>query len=157
MAKFTFDGIDSISFLSDDFMELTDGDKLSVIMPAAEFLKEQHSAKIRQVFHQRSGALARSIGIDVKSDDSGSYAHVWPKGKHPKSSTGKRFKRGKDGRRRASGKYSGSNAEIGYILEIGSPRITARHWMESANEESEEQLSDIQQNAWNDLMEKKGI
>ena len=157
MAKFTFDGIDSISFLSDEFMQLTDDDKLFVIMPAAEYLAEQHSLKIRQVFHQRSGDLARSIGIDVKSDDSGVFAHVWPKGKHPKSSTGKRFKKDKNGKRRASGKYSGSNAEIAYILEYGSLRIRPRHWMESANEESEEQIANIQQDAWNDLMEKKGL
>lgn len=157
MAKFTFDGIDSISFLSDEFMQLTDDDKLSVIMPAAELLKTRHQEKIRQVFKQRSGTLAKSIGIAVKSDDSGVYAYVSPEGKHPKSSTGKRFKKGKDGKRRSSGKYSGSNAEIGYILEYGSPRIRPRHWMETANEDAEGQIAEIQQEAWNDLMEKKGL
>ena len=157
MAKFSFDGIDSISFLSDEFMGLTDEDKLSVIMPAAEFLAEKHSAKIRQVFNQRSGALANSIGIDVRSGDSGAYAHVSPKGKHPKSSTGKRYKKGKDGKRRASGKYSGSNAEVAYVLEYGSPRVSPRHWMENANEEAADRIVDIQQDKWNELMEKKGL
>lgn len=157
MAKFTFDGIDSISFLSDEFMGLTDEEKLSVIMPAAEFLRDRHQEKIRQVFKQRSGTLAKSIKIQVKNDDSGSFAHIAPTGKHPKSSTGKRFKKDKDGKRRASGKYSGSNAEVAYILEYGSPRIRPRHWMETANEEAEAQIAEIQQAAWDDLMEKKGL
>ncbi len=157
MAKFTFDGIDSISFLSDEFMELTDEDKLSVIMPAAEFLKGMHQKKIRQVFKQRSGTLAKSISIDIKSDDSGVYAHISPKGKHPKSGTGRRMKKDKNGRRRSSGKYSGTNAEVAYILEYGSPRIFASHWMEYANDAAEEQIVAIQQEKWNELMEKKGL
>lgn len=157
MAKFSFDGIDSISFLSDEFMGLTDEDKLSVIMPAAEFLKDRHQEKIRQVFKQRSGDLAKSIRVSVKTDDSGSFAHIAPSGKHRSSSTGKRFKKDKDGKRRASGKYSGSNAEVAYILEYGSPRISPRHWMETANEEAENQIVAIQQEKWNELMEKKGL
>jgi hypothetical protein len=50
-----------------------------------------------------------------------------------------------------------SNMEVAYVLEYGSPRITPRHWMENANEEAADQIVDIQQEKWNELMEKKGL
>ena len=156
MAGFSFDGVDYLTASFEELSRLTDDDKLSIIMPAAELLAEKHSTKIQQVFEQRSGTLAKSIAITVKSDENGLYAHISPKGKHPKSSTGKRMKNTPKGRR-SSGKYSGSNAEVAYILEYGSPRIAPRHWMESANEEAEAELMEAEQNAWNDLLEKKGL
>lgn len=156
MAGFSFNGVDYLTASFEELSQLTDDDKLSVIMPAAELLAEKHSTKIRQVFKQRSGALAKSIAITAKSDENGVYAHIAPKGKHPKSSTGKRMKNTPKGRR-SSGKYSGSNAEVAYILEYGSPRIAPRHWMETANEEAEAELVEAEQKAWNDLLEKKGL
>lgn len=157
MASFSFNGVDYLSAIFEELSQISEDDKLSVIMPAAELLAEKHSDKIRQVFNQRSGDLARSIAVTVKSDDSGVYAHVAPKGKHRRSSTSKRYKKDKNGKRRQSGKYSGSNAEVAYILEYGSPRIAPRHWMETANEEAEAEIAEAEQNAWNDLMEKKGL
>lgn len=62
-----------------------------------------------------------------------------------------------NGKRRSSGHYYGTNAEIAYILEYGSPRISASHWMENANEGAEDELVDIQQKAWDDLVTKKGL
>lgn len=157
MAGFSFNGVDYLAASFEELSQLTDNDKLSIIMPAADLLAEKHSAKIRQVFTQRSGALAKSITVTAKSDENGVYAHVAPSGKHPKSSTGKRFKKDKNGKRRSSGKYSGSNAEVAYILEYGSPRIRPSHWMESANEEAEPAIVSAEQEAWNALLEKKGL
>lgn len=153
MAKFTFDEVDYISAQFDQAALLTDEDKLSVIMPAAELLKERHSAKIRQLFRQPTGTLADSISIIVKTDDDGSYAHITPKGKHPKENKGER-KRKKTGTKR---KYSGTNAEVAFVLEYGSVRIRARHWMESANEEAESEIAETQQQAFNEMLEKKGL
>ena len=156
MAGFSFNGVDYLTASFEELSQLTDDDKLSIIMPAAELLAEKHSAKIQQVFKQRSGALAKSIAVTAKSDELGVYAHIAPKGKHPKSSTGNRMKNTPKGRR-SSGKYSGSNAEVAYILEYGSPRIAPRHWMEAANEEAETEIMEAEQKAWNDLLEKKGL
>lgn len=157
MARFSFNGVDYLAASFEELAQLTNDDKLSVIMPAAELLAEKHSEKIRQVFKQRSGDLARSISVTAKSDENGVYAHIAPKGKHRRSSTSKRYKKDKNGKRRQAGKYSGSNAEVAYILEYGSPRIRPRHWMENANEEAEAEIAEAEQNAWNDLLEKKGL
>lgn len=159
MAGFKFDGID---YISAQFGEIgkgfTDAEKLSVLAPAAEFLKTAYTETLEFLFRVRTGVLSGSIAIDYKTSEDGASAYVAPKGKHPGSSTGKRMKKvaGTD-KRRASGKYSGTNMEIAYILEYGSPRISATHWMENANSEMEDELYARQANAWDELLAEKGL
>lgn len=153
MAKFSFNGMDELSASFEDMIQLSDEERMSVIMPGAEVVAEHQRGKIRSLFKQRTGALADSITIRQKSDDYGAYANIFLKGKHPGSGTGKRKR--KDGR--SNGKYSGTNAEVGYILEYGTPRIAATHWMETANEDAAAEVASAQQEAWNDLMKKKGL
>lgn len=152
MAKFSFNGMDELSASFEDMLRLSDEERMSVIMPGAEVAAERQCGKIRELFNQHTGALADSITIRQKSDDDGAYANIYLKGKHPGSSTGKR-----KGKRRSNGKYSGTNAEVGYALEYGTPRISATHWMENANEEAASEVTTAQQEAWNALMEKKGL
>lgn len=157
MAGFKFDGFDYLTASFETMASLSDDEKLSVITPAAELLAERHREAIRKTFVQRSGDLANSIQVEPRVLSDGVSAHVAPKGKHRSSSTGKRFKKDKGGKRRSSGKYSGSNAEVAYILNYGSPRIAATHWMEYANEKAEPEIAESEQNAWNELLERKGL
>ncbi len=152
MAQFSFNGLDEISASFEQLAKLSDEEKLSILRPAAKLLLERQREKIATLFRQVTGALAKSLTIDEHVDDDGVSASISPKGKHPGSSTGKR-----KGKRRSNGKYSGTNAEIAYILEYGSPRIAATHWMENANEEAEGDVIAAQQSAWNDLLERKGL
>lgn len=152
MAKFTFNGMDEISASFEQLANITDEDKMSVIMPAAKLLIDRQTQKLRTAFRQISGTLAGSLAISTRSDDDGVYAYISPTGKHPKSSTGRR-----KGKRRSNGHYSGTNAEVAYILEYGSPRIAATHWMETTNEEAADDVVAVQQAAWDDLIAKKGL
>ena len=152
MAKFSFNGMDEISASFEQIESLSDQDKMSVILRGAQLLLVRQREKITTVFKQVTGSLANSLTIEEKSDDSGVFAYIYPKGKHPGSSTGKRKKKG-----RSAGKYSGANAEVAYILEYGSPRIAATHWLENTNEESADELVDTMQAAWNDLLTEKGL
>ena len=152
MAKFSFNGMDEISASFEQLSRLTDDDKMSVIMPAAQLLLQRQKEKILSLFTQRTGDLANSLTIEKRSGEDGVFAYIFPKGKHRGSSTGKRR-----GKRRSNGKYSGTNAEVAYNLEYGSPRITATHWLENANEEAEDEVVSAQQAAWDDLLTKKGL
>lgn len=153
MAKFTFNGADELSASFEELAKLSDQDRMGIIMPAAQLLVERQKQKLLELFVQRSGALAESITIREKSDEDGAYAEIFMKGKHPGSGTGKRKR--KDGR--SNGKYSGTNAEVAYILNYGSPRIAATHWLENANDEAEEDVIATMQNAWNDILKSKGF
>lgn len=152
MARFSFNGMDEISASFDQIASLNDEDKMSVIMSGARILLDRQREKIRSLFTQRTGDLANSLTIEEKSGEDGPYAWIFPKGKHRGSGTGKR-----KGKRRSNGKYSGTNAEVAYVLEYGSPRISATHWMETANEEAEEEVVAAQQAAWGELLTEKGL
>ena len=153
MAKFSFNGLDEISASFEQLADVSDQDRLGVIMAGANVLVTRQKEKIVQMFQQRTGKLADSIKIKVKDDGDGSYAYISPEGKHPGSGTGRRKRRNG----RSNGKYSGTNAEVAYILNYGSPRISATHWLENANEEAEEEIISAQQAAWDELITKKGL
>ena len=152
MAGFHFDGIDTLTDGLDKLGQLSEEEKFDILRPAAELLVEKQKKTIRSLFRQVSGALADSIVFNLRAEGEGAVAHIFLKGKHPKSSTGKRFKHG-----RSAGKYSGTNAEVGYILEHGSPRIQATHWMENTNDEAEDDVIAAEQEAWDNIVTKKGL
>ena len=152
MAKFSFNGMDELSASFEQLAQLSDEERMSVIMPGAKLLLERQREKIRSLFHQWTGALADSLHISEKSDDDGAYAYIQLKGKHPINRTGERNKDGK-----APEPIPSTTAAIGYILEYGSPRIAATHWMEQANEDAVDDVVAAQQEAWNELLTKKGL
>lgn len=153
MAKFSFNGLDEISASFEQLANLSDQDRLGVIMAGANVLVTRQKEKIEQMFQQRTGILANSIKIKVKDDGDGSYAYISPEGKHPGSGTGRRKRRNG----RSNGKYSGTNAEVAYILNYGSPRISATHWLEDANDEAESEMMNSMQAAWDDVLDTKGL
>lgn len=150
MASFKFNGVDYLSAKFEQLAKLSDDDKKSIIMPAAEFLQQRHIEAIKSTFIQHTGALAASIKIAFKSDDNGVYAHVAPTGNHPRSTMGKRNHKG-------SKQKAAKNSEIAYVLEHGSPRIKAYHWMEKANDGAAEEMQRIQQDAFDRLLAEKGL
>ena len=152
MAKFSFNGLDEISASLEQLFKLTDEDKVSILMPSAQLLLQRQKEKIAKLFKRRTGDLEASLSISQQNSDLGPSLFIAPEGKHRGSSTGKR-----KGKRRSNGKYSGTNAEVAYILEYGSPRIAATHWMENANEEAADEVTASQQDAWNELVTKKGL
>lgn len=153
MAKFSFNGMDEIAASFERLASISDEDKIGVIMPAAQLLMERQKTKIVEFFQQRTGNLHDSIKIEIKNDGDGSYAYITPKGKHAGSGTGKRKRRNG----RSNGRYSGTNAEVAYILNYGSPRIAATHWLEKANEEAEDEVMETMQAAWNDVIDTKEL
>ena len=150
MAKFSFNGMDQIAASIEQMAQLTEEEKLSIIMPSAQLLLQRQKEKITQVFRRRTGDLEKSLTLEP--DAPNSKIVLFFKGKHRGSSTGKR-----KGKRGSNGKYSGTNAEVAYILNYGSPRIRATHWLDNANEEAEEEVIASQREAWSALLEEKGL
>lgn len=156
MAKFSFNGFDEISASFEEISKLTDDELYSVIQPAAEMLKEFFVMTIRGKFQQHTGALAEGVQIERKTKNGTVRAWVGLKGSHPGSSRGKRKRNAQGG---GGGHYSGSNAEVGFIQEHGSQRITPRYWMQSTNEDENTSAAIIgaMQEAWDALLASKGL
>lgn len=160
MAKFSFNGVDYISARFEELAKLSDEDKLSIIRPAATLLLEKQRDKLVSLFRQRTGSLAASLTIEERTDDNGVFALIFPKGKHPRPKPQKRVKDGKEKKAKdgkPARKYYGTNAEVAYILEYGSPRIRASHWMETANEEASDEVVAAEETAWDELLTRKGL
>ena len=152
MAKFYFNGADTIAASFQDLANLTPEDTLNILRPAAQLLMEAQKAKEKSTFTQRSGSLYNSIKLEERIGETGAAIRVHIVGKHPNAYTGRRMKDG-----RPSGRYSGSNAEVAYILEQGSPRISPRYWIETTNEENEEAVNAAMGEAWDAYLTEKGL
>ena len=157
MARFSFNGLDELSASLEQLAQLSDDEKVSILMPSAQLLLQRQKEMIAHLFKRRTGDLEASLSISKQNSDLGPSLYIAPTGKHRGSSTGKRHKRRPDGTIIPSGEYSGTNAEVAYILEYGSPRIAATHWLENANEEAEAEVMEAQQAAWDELVTKKGL
>lgn len=157
MASFRFNGMDAIEHGFEQLLTMSDDEKLFILMPAAEFVLERQTNAIKSAYSVISGALSKSLKISKKSGKDGIYLQIAPHGKHPGSSTGKRKKKNRYGKAVSSGSYSGTNAEVLYILEHGSPRIQASHIIEITNEQAEPDVLLIEADRWDSLLKSKGL
>lgn len=153
MAKLNYHVDASFSQLA----ELTDDEKWQIIEPAAELARAAYAAAADAVFKRHTGALAESPTVERKTNKHGVFARIGLKGKHPNSSTGIRYKKDRNGKRRKSGNYSGTNAEVGYFLNYGTPRIKATHWFDNASDKVEAEVQQKLEDGWNAYLDSKGV
>ena len=171
MAKFGYEFGSSASNFSASaslFSELTSEELLDALRPAAETLKSKYISVIRQKFSGGTGEFAESIrisefGLDRKYMDlSDASISVGPAGKRKKSKRGARNRAGPKDRKGAKHNRIASatfisNAELGYLLEYGTPRVPATHWMENANEEIEDEIANLIEEEFDKLLRSKGL
>ena len=158
MINMRIDGLDRVEASFLQLQAMSEDQLWEIILPAAEILKDAQQASILALFTQRTGSLYNSIQIAKRVSRAGVlHALVGPdaasNGTHPKSSRGIRKRKDRGG----TGRYEGSNAEVGFILEYGSSRIPARHWLESAVMEAEERILDMLEAGWNAALEAAGF
>lgn len=140
----------------------TTDDLLECLRPAAIKLVEYYKQAIRKLFKRRTGSLEDSIDFD--DDVVGQYAFILvkPMGKHKgslytrKSRAGPADRKGAKHNRKPTA-HALKNEELGYLLEHGTPRIAATHWMENTNEQVGEEIQDMIEAEYNNLLRKKGL
>lgn len=151
MAKFSFNGIDGIIADFEELANISDDVKYSILEAGAEVVRKVQQEVIRRLglIDPVAPQLINSLTIARKKGSDEVCVRLYPKGKRKgEKKLGKRMKKTGSGRR-SSGSYAGTNAEVGYYLEYGTPRIPAKHWMETANEEAEDAFLAAEQDAWN--------
>lgn len=150
------------------FSGLQSDELLSVLRPAAEALRDYYKATILRLFKRRTGSLADSIQVVEYSNDrsymdlSEASIFVGPKGKHKSGKRARKSRAGPADRKYAKHNREVSaldlkNEELAYLLEFGTPRITATHWMENTNEEVSEEIQDMIEAEFDNLLRKKGL
>lgn len=150
------------------FSELTTEEMLSVLRPAAQKLKQRYQEAILRLFKRRSGSLVESIQLD-ETQASNSLRElnevkiiVGPKGKHKGSKRAARSRAGSSERRYAKHNRDAkattiANAELAFLLEFGTSRIDATHWMENTNEAVEDEIQGIIDDGFTEVLKKKGL
>ena len=141
---------------------LSTDDILECLRPAAIKLVDYYKQTIRRLFKRRSGSFEDSIDFD--DDTVGPYAFiiVKPFGKHKGSMYARKSRAGPADRKgakhnRKPSKKELKNEELGYLFEVGTPRIAPTHWMENTNEAVGEEIQDIIEAEYTKLLEKKGL
>ena len=157
MARFSIKGLDAITASFAQLEKLTDDEVVQLLTPAAEKYKTAYQEAIVQTFNQNTGDLHKSIAIETKTEDGRPFLRVSPKGKHRGTGTGKRMKKTSLGTRRSSGNYSGTNAEVAYYLNFGTPRISATHFLDNAADKIAPEATASTEEAWGDLLASKGL
>lgn len=139
-------------------------DLLEVLRPAGLKLKDYYKRAILAKFKRRTGSLAESIDIEDNDIASLGYASITvkPFGKHKGGKYTRRSRAGSSSRRYAKHNRQPStkalkNEELAYLLEYGTPRIAASHWMENTNEQVAEEIQNIVEDGFTDLLKRKGL
>ena len=119
-----------------------------ILEAGAAVLIEKWKEKLSSM--KRTGQLIESIKAKrKKSGDGFPVIRVAPTGKRKNGYTGKRKKRNG----RTNGSYLGTNAEVAYFLEYGTPRMKATHWMEQANEEAHDAILEAECKVFDDFLD----
>ena len=150
MARFRTDGIDAIIQQMKDLQELSGDVANEMLMAGAEEAKkawiksaEMHGLRLTSQMINAIGYAGKPSDIKgIKSID------VYPIGKsnYTESPDGKRIKRKKPVRL----------AEIAFILHYGSSKIRQTHWVDDADELSEEPVTRVMTEIWEDFLKEKG-
>lgn len=166
MAKFNFEFSDTHGVLAgmkenDDTLKADD--LLEVLRPAGLKLKEYYKQAILSRFQRRTGSLADSF--DIEDDYVGTtyaFITVKPFGTHKGGSFARKSRAGSSSRKYAKHNRKPAtkgikNEELLYLLEHGTPRISASHVIENTNDAKMDEIQDIVENGFTELLRKKGL
>lgn len=145
MAKFSTRGVDELILSLEQLATTPEETQYSILEAGASALIPRWKEKLQSM--KRTGQLIESVKAARKKGETLIVA-ITPKGKRKNAFTGKRFKR--DGS--PSGTYQGTNAEVAYVLEYGTPRMAATHWMETTNEEAGDEVVAAEAAVWDDYL-----
>lgn len=168
MAKMRVNGMDVLDRTYEELSDLGRDAYYRILDAGGEVLKAALTEKIKTIFNQHTGILASSIQMWHKAFlniDGTVSVLVGPEGKHGDKKTRRRRSRAKtvEGqrnhkhRRENHSVFESTNAEIAYVLEYGSARITARHWMEETLDENEDAIYEAMAAAWDAILDEKGL
>lgn len=157
MAGFYFDGLDRLELSLAEIAKLDEEERGKILSAGATSVRQHQQEYVRK-HHHRTGGLENSI----KSEIIGGVALIGPRGKVSKKGrrTVLQIVSGSGAMKRK--KHHGSAAgitypELGFLLEYGTPRMKASHWMENANEEAEDDVQSAMEAAWDEHLKKSNL
>lgn len=156
MAKLDVQGFNAFKADLEAAKNLTEAETRTILAAGAEVLKEWMQNTISSMGLVLSGMLRESIKIFQKEEDGRPYAEVYPKGKHHVAHG---YGYGPGPRRGKGAPKTVDAGEVGFVLEYGAPDrgLNSYHWMETAALRGEADITEAMQNAFNGILDAKGV
>lgn len=151
MASFRVNGVEGLDLTYERKAQLSDDDLLRIIRAGAEVMRERLREKVLAVFTQHSGDLADSFKLFERKESGNPFILVIPAGKHRPNGRGIRDRKS-DPKRKGK-----TNAEVAFVLEYGSPRHNATHFMEECVEASTPEVIAAMEAEFSKLMDERGL
>lgn len=142
MPKFMTRGMDELILSLEQLATTPEETQYSILEAGASALIPRWKETLQSM--KRTGQLIESIKAARKKGETLIVA-ITPKGKRKGAYTGQRKTHG-------GGTYQGTNAEVAYVLEYGTPRMAATHWMETTNEEASDEVVAAEAAVWDDYL-----
>lgn len=142
MAKFSTRGVDELTLSLEQLAITPEETQYSILEAGASALIPRWKETLQSM--KRTGQLIESVKAARKKGETPIVA-ITPKGKRKGAYTGQRKTHG-------GGTYQGTNAEVAYVLEYGTPRMAATHWMETTNEEASDEVVAAEAAVWDDYL-----
>lgn len=142
MAKFSTRGVDELILSLEQLATTPEETQYSILEAGASALIPRWKETLQSM--KRTGQLIESVKAARKKGETPIVA-ITPKGKRKGAYTGQRKTHG-------GGTYQGTNAEVAYVLEYGTPRMAATHWMETTNEEAGDEVVAAEAAVWDDYL-----
>lgn len=158
MGQFRVNGVDSLDLTFERKAQLSDDDLFRIIRAGAEVMRDRLREKVQTVFRQHSGDLANSFKLFPRKDNGQPVIYVRPSGSHSPNGRGIRNRRKYLKKQKKTNKeQKKTSAEVAYVLEYGSPRHTATHFMEICAEESAPEVTAAMEAEFNRLLDERGL
>lgn len=143
MAGFRCNGMDELSISLDQLAQTPEETQYSMLEAGAAVLVGKWKETLPAM--KRAGQLIESIKAKRKNGDKGPHVLVTPDGRRPSEYRGIR-------KTKKMGNYKKTNAEVAYVLEYGTPRMAATHWMETTNEEASDEVVAAEAAVWDEYL-----
>ena len=142
MAKFSTRGLDELTLSLEQLATTPEETQYSILEAGASALIPRWKETLQSM--KRTGQLIESVKAARKKGETPIVA-ITPKGKRKGAYTGQRKTHG-------GGTYQGTNTEVAYVLEYGTTRMAATHWMETTNEEAGDEVVAAEAAVWDDYL-----
>lgn len=153
MARLYFDGTDALELSLKDIAAMSEDEKKTILQAGAEAAVTGLKNTLEKLGLHDTGQLINGVAYKFKKKDNEPYAVISSYGKRKKPYTGKR----KITYGKTHGNYQGTNTELLYLIEFGTPRMKPRHPLEKAEEECADAVQEAMAAAFYEYLKSKNL
>lgn len=152
MALLNYSGFDEAELSLKDIADMSEEEKKKIIQAGAEVAVEKLKATLTDLGLKRTGQLIAGVKFKFAISSGEPAAKVSSYGKRKNGYTKKRMSGGQ-----SKGSYQGTNEEVLYLLEYGTPRMRPRSPLSKIASSAADPVTDAMDEALGEYLASKGV